>query len=85
MTPSGEGVYAITSTGQATHLSYILTVPSEVSEVQQELGLRQRASFVVSVKNPEISGPANTTLPNPAKYSQEYVSFIRSRLNVADF
>lgn len=77
-TPAGEGVYAITTTGRESHLSYILTVPSEISEVQKELGLRQRASFVTSVKNPTVGGPANAQLPNPAKFDQEWVALLTS-------
>ena len=34
-TPIGEGIYAITQTGRETHLAYILTIPSELGEVQQ--------------------------------------------------
>lgn len=71
VTPVGEGVYAVTTTGRESHLSYILTVPSKIDEVQKELGLRSRASFVVSVKNPEVRGPPNASLPNPAKYDKE--------------
>ncbi|KAI9884928.1 MAG: hypothetical protein M1823_003275 [Watsoniomyces obsoletus] len=78
-TPTGEGVYAITTTGRESHLSYILTVPSEISEVQQELGLRQRASFVTSVKNPTVGGPANAQLPNPAKFDQDIMDEFRNR------
>lgn len=66
-------MYAITTTGRESHLSYILTVPSEINEVQKELGLRERASFVVSAKNPEVRGPANANLPNPADYDKELV------------
>ena len=33
--PIGEGVYAITQTGRETHLAYILTIPSDLGEVQQ--------------------------------------------------
>ncbi|KAI9828166.1 MAG: hypothetical protein M1826_006094 [Phylliscum demangeonii] len=78
-TPSGEGVYAITSTGRDSHLSYILTVPSKINEVQKELGLRERASFVASAKNPEVRGPANATLPNPAQFDPEILSDFRGR------
>lgn len=64
-------MYAITTTGRESHLSYILTIPSPIDEVQKELGLRERASFVVSAKNPEAGGPAYARLPNPANYDKE--------------
>lgn len=71
-TPIGEGVYAITQAGRDTHLAYILTIPSELGEVQKEVGLRQRGSYITSAKNPQSSGPANATLPQGAEYPQEY-------------
>lgn len=70
-TPIAEGVYAITTTGRESHLAYILTIPSELSEVQKDIGLRERGSFVTSVKNPQYSGPANTNLPQGPEYPQE--------------
>lgn len=69
--PIGEGVYAITSTGRETHLAYILTIPSEVDEVQKGVGLRQRGSYVTSAKNPETSAPAGASLPKGAEYPKE--------------
>ena len=71
--PIGEGIYAITQTGRETHLAYILTIPSELGEIQQEVGLRQRGSYITSAKNPQSSGPANANLPQGAEYPQEYV------------
>ena len=71
--PIGEGVYAITQTGRETHLAYILTIPSELGEIQQQMGLRQRSSYITSAKNPQSSGPANANLPQGAEYPQEYV------------
>ena len=69
--PIGEGVYAITKTGRESHLAYILTIPSELSEVQHDVGLHERGSFVTSVKNPQYAGPANTNLPKGPEFPQE--------------
>lgn len=80
-TPIGEGVYAITQTGRETHLAYILTIPSELGEVQQGVGLRQRGSYITSAKNPQSSAPANASLPQGAEYPQEYVLRSRSLRN----
>ncbi|KAK1962235.1 hypothetical protein LY78DRAFT_260002 [Colletotrichum sublineola] len=63
-TPAGEGVYVITTTGRETHLAYILTLPSDLGEVQQELGIKEEGSFILSTKNPYKSGPAYASLPN---------------------
>ena len=71
--PIGEGIYAITQTGRETHLAYILTIPSELGEIQQGVGLRQRGSYITSAKNPQVPGPANANLPQGAEYPQEYV------------
>ena len=70
--PIGQGVYAITKTGRDTHLAYILTIPAEISEVQQDVGLRQRGSYFMSAKNPTASAPANASLPQGPDYPKEY-------------
>jgi uroporphyrinogen-III synthase len=73
MRPVGEGVYAITRTeDRTTHLAYALTIPSEPGEVQEDLGLRSKGSFVISVKNPERPGPASARLPDGPKYPKKY-------------
>ncbi|CAL8577856.1 hypothetical protein XPA_003669 [Xanthoria parietina] len=77
--PIGEGVYAITSTGRETHLAYILTIPSEVNEVQEGVGLKQRGSFVTSAKNPETAAPAGASLPKGAEYPKEILDEFRGR------
>lgn len=70
-TPVGEGVYAITSTGRESHLAYILTIPSTVGEVQQDIGLRERGSFITSAKNPTYPSPVNASLPRGPEFPRE--------------
>lgn len=70
-TPIGEGIYAITETGRTTHLAYMLTIPQELGEVQEEMGLRSKGSFVISVKNPERKGPASAQLPQSPELPKE--------------
>jgi len=77
VTPIGEGIYAITTTGRETHLAYMLTIPSELGEVQEEMGLFNKGSFVLSTKNPEQKGPANTNLPQGPGYPQEIMDEFR--------
>jgi hypothetical protein len=60
--PIGEGVYAITNTGRNSHLVYILAIPSEPGILQSDLGIHERGSFVISLKNPTIGGPATAQL-----------------------
>ena len=75
VTPAGEGVYVLTRTDdRSTHLAYMLTIPSNIGDVQEELGLRERGSFVISVKNPERPGPASTRLPEGPGFPKEYGS-----------
>lgn len=70
-TPVGEGIYAITTTGRESHLAYILTIPAEMSEVQRDIGLREKGSFVTSTKNPKYPGPTNANLPKGPDYPKE--------------
>ncbi|KAF2088518.1 tetrapyrrole biosynthesis, uroporphyrinogen III synthase, partial [Saccharata proteae CBS 121410] len=75
--PIGEGVYALTQTGRNTHLAYMLTVPSELGEVQEEMGLHTKGSFVMSVKNPERPGPANAQLDQKPDWPKEFINEFR--------
>lgn len=70
-TPLGEGVYAITSTGRESHLAYIITLPEELGDVQKDLGLQDKGSFILSTKNPKYSGPANAQLPEGPDFPKE--------------
>lgn len=57
----------------------MLTIPSEVGEVQRDLGLSKKGSFVLSLKNPESSGPANAQLPQGADYPKDIMDEFRGR------
>ena len=65
--PLGEGVYAITAMGRTSYLTYILTIPREVGQVQSDIGLREKDSF----KNPTKKGPAYAQLPRGPEYPKE--------------
>jgi hypothetical protein len=70
--PVAEGVYAITRTEDRTcHLVYSTTIPSELGEVQEDLGIKDQGSFIMSVKNPERSGPAQAQLPQKPDFPKE--------------
>lgn len=72
VTPVGEGVYAITSTGRSeSHLAYMLTIPREPGEIQEDMGIRAKGSFVLSLKNPTVKGPAYASLPEGPDFPQE--------------
>src|SRR5919198_4272589 len=51
--PVGEGKYAIVKRqNHAAELAYILEMPKEPGEAQQELGIEKEASYIISVINP---------------------------------
>ncbi|KAF5849468.1 hypothetical protein GGP41_006375 [Bipolaris sorokiniana] len=76
--PVAEGVYAITRTEDRTcHLVYSTTIPSELGEVQDDLGIKDQGSFIISVKNPERSGPAQAQLPQKPGFPQEFIEEFR--------
>ncbi|KAI1826033.1 hypothetical protein F4861DRAFT_537395 [Xylaria intraflava] len=70
-TPAAEGIYAITTTGRESHLAYVITLPSELGEVQGELGLREKGSFIISTRNPQYEAPKGTALPKGPDYPKE--------------
>src|SRR5918996_3488168 len=73
--PVGEGKYAIVKHQNHTELAYVLEMPREPGEAQQELGIEKEASYVISVINPKI--PKSSSLPTteePAKYPQEVLN-----------
>lgn len=70
-TPVAEGVYAITTTGRESHFAYMITIPSELGEVQKDVGIKEQGSFVVSAKNPKYPGPSNANLGKDPGYPQE--------------
>jgi len=76
--PVAEGVYAITRTEDRTcHLVYSTTIPSELGEVQEDLGIKDQGSFIMSVKNPERSGPAQAQLPQKPNFPDEFIEEFR--------
>ncbi|KAJ5233584.1 uncharacterized protein N7469_005350 [Penicillium citrinum] len=66
--PYAEGVYALTSTKRATHLAYLLTIPSEPGELQKSFGLHGKGSWIVQSKNPKFPGPSFAQLPKEPEY-----------------
>jgi hypothetical protein len=53
--PIGEGVYALVKHGNHTHIAYVLELPEEPKGVQKEFKVEREGSYVVSVKNPNVS------------------------------
>jgi hypothetical protein len=55
--PAGEGKYSIVKHDGHTELAYLLELPEEPGPIQKEFEIRKEASYIVSVKNPNISVP----------------------------
>src|SRR5919206_796673 len=65
--PVGEGKYAIVKHHQNhTELAYILEMPKQPGEAQEELGIEKEASYIVSVINPKKS--AASAVPEGGSY-----------------
>lgn len=70
-TPFAEGVYAITTTGRESHLAYIITIPNALTDVQTDIGLREKGSFIVSLRNPQYEAPSSAQLPQNPEFPKE--------------
>ncbi|HJU59549.1 MAG TPA: hypothetical protein VJ583_07345 [Nitrososphaeraceae archaeon] len=55
--PAGEGKYSIIKHDGHTELAYILEIPEVPGPTQTEFEIKKEASYIVSVKNPEIVIP----------------------------
>jgi Protein of unknown function (DUF2795) len=55
--PAGEGKYSIIRHDGHTELAYILEIPEVPGPTQTEFEIKKEASYIVSVKNPEIFIP----------------------------
>jgi hypothetical protein len=54
---AGEGKYAIVKHDNHTELAYVLELPKVPGPVQKEFGIKKEASYIISVKNPNIEIP----------------------------
>jgi hypothetical protein len=64
--PVGEGKYAIVKRQSHAELAYILEMPKQPGEAQQELGIEKEASYIISVINPRK--PAASSVADGGKY-----------------
>lgn len=56
-TPAGEGKYSIVKHGNHTELAYVLELPQVPGPTQKEFEIKKEASYIISVKNPDIQVP----------------------------
>ena len=55
--PAGEGKYSIVKHDNHTELAYVLELPEIPGPTQKEFEIKKEASYIVSVKNPDIQTP----------------------------
>ncbi|KAG9300781.1 hypothetical protein G9A89_023579 [Geosiphon pyriformis] len=67
--PLGRGAYSILEHEGHTHLAYVLELPSQPGEVQHAFNIKHEASYIITVKNPEIANPGYAGLPNKQRKS----------------
>jgi hypothetical protein len=65
--PAGEGVYALVRHDDHTHLVYALELPEKPGEVQRALNIKEEGSYILSIKNPQVSSPPGTSLGEERK------------------
>ena len=69
-TPAGEGKYSIVKHDNHTELAYILELPEIPGPTQSEFEIEKEASYIISVKNPEIQVPGFAAFSAPEKKPQ---------------
>jgi hypothetical protein len=55
--PVGEGKYQLLQHGGHTELAYVLELPERPGPAQEEFEIKDQASYIVSVKNPDVTVP----------------------------
>jgi hypothetical protein len=55
--PAGEGKYSIVKHDNHTELAYILELPEIPGPTQREFEIKKEASYIISVKNPDVKVP----------------------------
>ena len=81
--PVGEGIYEIVRHGGNTNLVYVLELPEDLGEAQEDLGIKEEASYIITIKNPESSSPQGMGLP--AKDKVDLPEHLQSRFQKRRF
>jgi hypothetical protein len=68
--PLGEGRYQLLRHRDHTELVYALELPKQVGPAQREFEIKEEASYIVAVKNPEISTPGLPSTKYPPAYPE---------------
>jgi hypothetical protein len=76
--PAGEGKYAIVKHDNHTELAYILELPEIPGPTQREFEIKKEASYIISVKNPDIQVPGFAAFSSADK-KPEYPKNLKER------
>ena len=74
--PAGEGKYKIVKHDSHTELAYILELPEIPGPTQREFEIKKEASYIISVKNPEVNIPGFATV---SEKKPEYPKHIKEK------
>src|ERR687890_43750 len=66
--PAGEGKFAIVKHDNHTELAYILELPEMPGPTQREFEIKKEASYIISVKNPNVKVPGLTASEKKPEY-----------------
>jgi hypothetical protein len=75
--PAGEGKYVIVKHDNHTELAYILELPETPGPTQREFQIKKEASYIISVKNPEIKIPGFSAFSSDKK--PEYPKHLKEK------
>lgn len=76
--PVGEGKYCIVEHDGHTELAYVLEIPETPGPIQTEFDIKKEASYIISVKNPEISIPGYEIF-SKGERNPEYPRYIKEK------
>ena len=68
--PVGEGRYQLVTHLDHTELVYALELPKRLGPAPEEFGIRERASYILAVKNPAIAMSEFPSAREPARYPE---------------
>lgn len=71
--PAGEGKYTIVKHDNHTELIYILELPKMPGPIQKEFEIKKEASYIISVKNPNVKVPGFTASEKKPEYPKHLI------------
>jgi Protein of unknown function (DUF2795) len=75
--PAGEGKYSIVKHDNHTELAYILELPEILGPTQREFEIKKEASYIISVKNPDVKVPGFAAFSEGKK--PDYPKYIKEK------